>query len=103
MVLARTALTRRLLALSPGGDTPLTSYGANALAFTTPEGTLVVDPFIAPAHASALARELRRLGLGEVTQVVVTHHHTDHALGAGYFASLGATVIMHERAAEAMR
>jgi cyclase len=37
-----------------------------------------------------------------VTHVVLTHHHTDHALGAGYFAERGAEVIAHAEAAARM-
>jgi len=37
-----------------------------------------------------------------VTHGVATHHHTDHALGASWFAARGAKVIAHERCAAAM-
>jgi glyoxylase-like metal-dependent hydrolase (beta-lactamase superfamily II) len=37
-----------------------------------------------------------------VTHGVATHHHTDHALGASWFAARGARVIAHERCAAAM-
>jgi cyclase len=34
--------------------------------------------------------------------VVLTHHHTDHALGAGYFAARGAVVFAHRACRERM-
>lgn len=37
-----------------------------------------------------------------MTHVVLTHHHTDHALGASWFAALGADVIAHAEAARRM-
>ncbi len=100
--LTESIVTPRLSVLTLGGDTPLTSYGANALALAGREGTLLVDPLIAPAHAQLVAEALARRGIPPVTHVVVTHHHTDHALGAGWFAARGATVIVHERCAAAM-
>jgi len=61
-----------------------------------------VDPLIAPAHARLIAEALSRRRFPPVTHVVVTHHHTDHALGASWFAARGAKVIAHERCAAAM-
>lgn len=34
--------------------------------------------------------------------MVLTHHHTDHALGAGWFAARGAEVVAHRACAAAM-
>src|SRR5512147_1353363 len=100
--LQETALSPRLLVLTLGGDTPLTSYGANCLALAGGTGTLLVDPLIAPAHARLVAEVVARRGFPPVTQVAVTHHHTDHALGAGWFAARGARVVAHRRCAAAM-
>jgi len=102
VTLIEVELTRRLVVLSLGGDSPLTSYGANCVAIAGASGTLLVDPLIAPAHAQLVARVLARRGFPAVSHVVVTHHHTDHALGAGWFAARGAAVIAHERCAAAM-
>jgi cyclase len=102
MALSESFVTRRLTVFTLGGDTPLTSYGANCTAFAGSNGTLLVDPLIAPAHARILTEALARSGFPPVTQVVLTHHHTDHALGAGWFASRGAKVIAHERCAAGM-
>src|SRR5260370_2206747 len=102
MALIESFVTRRLAVFTLGGDTPLTSYGANCHGFAGSRGTVLVDPRIALAHARILAEALARRGFPPVTQVVVTHHHTDHALGAGWFASRGAAVIAHERCAAEM-
>ncbi len=100
--LLETTLSPRLLVLTLGGDTPLTSYGTNCVAFSTGEGTLLVDPLIAPAHARLVDEALRARGFPPVRHVVLTHHHTDHALGAAFFAAQGATVIAHRRCAAEM-
>jgi cyclase len=100
--LTETPLTSRLIVFNLGGDTVATSYGANCVAVWGSRGTLVVDPLIAPAHARMVAHALSRRRFPPVTHVVATHHHTDHALGAGWFAAGGASVICHARCAEAM-
>jgi cyclase len=95
-------ITPRLLLVTLGGDTPASSYGANCLALAGSRGTLLVDPLIAPAHARLVEAALERRGLPPVVAVALTHHHTDHALGAGYFAARGAPVVAQRRCAEAM-
>jgi cyclase len=100
--LSESLLTPRLAIFTLGGDTPHTSYGANCVAFAGSAGTLLVDPLIAPAHARLVAEALSRRRFPPVTHVVATHHHTDHALGASWFAARGAKVIAHERCAAAM-
>jgi len=102
MTLKESLLTPRLAVFTLGGDMPLTSYGANCVVFAGSAGTLLVDPLIAPAHARLIAEALSRRRFPPVTHVVVTHHHTDHALGASWFAARGAKVIAHERCAAAM-
>ncbi len=100
--LRETALSPRLVVLTLGGDRMLTSWGTNCVALAAAAGTLVVDPMIAPAQARLVQEALRRRGFPEVRYVVLTHHHTDHALGAGWFAAQGATVVAHVRCAEEM-
>ena len=48
--------------------------------------TIVIDPGLAPSQA-AILRPLRSLGLepGDVTDVVISHHHPDHALNVALF------------------
>lgn len=100
--LRETTLSPRLLALTLGGDTPLTSYGANCLALAGSRGTLLVDPLIAPAHARLVEEAVGRRGFPPVAAVALTHHHTDHALGAAHFAARGVPVVCHARCAAAM-
>jgi cyclase len=85
-----------------GGETLATSYGANAVAFFGAGATVLVDPFVSPVQAAELGALLRARDTSPVTHVVLTHHHTDHALGAGYFAAKGAEVVAHEKAAARM-
>jgi cyclase len=101
-MLTETVLSPRCLVLTLGGDTPLTSWGANCLAVAGRDGTLVVDPLIAPAHARLVEAALRARGFPPVTHALLTHHHTDHALGAGWFARRGATCACHAACAAAM-
>jgi len=100
--LQETLLSPRLLVLTLGGDGIPTSYGANCVAVAGDRATLVVDPLIAPAHARLVGEALERRGFPRVDVVVLTHHHTDHALGASWFASRGARVVAHRLCAEAM-
>lgn len=100
--LRETVLSPRLVVLTLGGERMLTSWGANCVALASAAGTLVVDPMIAPAHARLVEEALRRRGFPEVRHVVLTHHHTDHALGAAWFAARGAAVVAHVRCAEEM-
>ena len=101
-MLETTDLSPRALVLTLGGDGLATSYGANCLALQGRDGTLLVDPLVAPAHARRVEEALSARGWPPVTHVVLTHHHTDHALGAGWFAGRGAQVTCHRCCAEAM-
>ena len=85
-----------------GGGSLASSYGANCGALIASGGVLLVDPFIAPAHARLAERALRKVTPLPVRVVLLTHHHTDHALGAGYFRSRGAEVLSHEACRERM-
>jgi cyclase len=100
--LRETALSPRLVVLTLGGDDVSSSYGANCVAAAGSRGTLLVDPLVAPAHARLVAAALARRAFPPVTHVVLTHHHTDHALGASWFAARGAEVVAQRRCAEAM-
>jgi cyclase len=100
--LHETVLSPRLVVLTLGGDRMVTSWGTNCVALASAAGTVVVDPMIAPAHARLVEEALRRRGFPEVRHVVLTHHHTDHALGASWFAARGASVVAHARCADEM-
>lgn len=100
--LRETLLSPRLLLLTLGGDALATSWGTNCVALAGRDATLVVDPLVAPAHARLVEAALARRGFPPVRHVALTHHHTDHALGASHFAARGAEVVCHARCAEAM-
>lgn len=85
-----------------GGERLESSYGANCTAVAGGDAVLLVDPLIAPAHARLVADAVRAWTDRPVRFVVLTHNHTDHALGAAWFASLGATVVAHRMCAAAM-
>jgi cyclase len=79
-----------------GGEEMTTSWGANCIAVGGREATLLVDPLIAPAHARAVGEAVAERFAAPVRWIVLTHHHTDHALGASWFARKGATVVAHQ-------
>jgi glyoxylase-like metal-dependent hydrolase (beta-lactamase superfamily II) len=99
VALDETRLTEHVSVFTHGGETLLESYGSNATVFFGKGAVVVVDPFVAPRQAAALGARLAERTPDPVTHVVLTHHHTDHALGASFFAALGADVIAHEAAA----
>ena len=100
--LAETRLSEAVSVFTYGGETLATSYGANAVAFFGEGAVVLVDPFVSPVQAAELDARVHGRTDDPVTHVVLTHHHTDHALGAGYFAARGAEVIAHEEAAARM-
>ncbi|HSB37148.1 MAG TPA: MBL fold metallo-hydrolase [Thermoanaerobaculia bacterium] len=100
--LSRAPVAERVEVFTLGGDSILTSFGANALAVYGHGAVLVVDPFVAPDHARLLEAALQERTSDPVRFVILTHHHTDHALGAAYFARKGAVVAAHRRCAERM-
>lgn len=79
-----------------GGGSIASSYGSNCGAVIGGDAVLLVDPFIAPACARLAERALRERTPLPVRAIVLTHHHTDHALGAAYFLASGAEVVAHE-------
>jgi cyclase len=85
-----------------GGDRIESSYGANCTAVVGREAVLLVDPLIAPAHARLVEDALRAKTRLPVRFVVLTHHHTDHALGSSWFARRGTTVVAHRACQESM-
>lgn len=85
-----------------GGDTIETSYGTNCIGVIGTDAALLIDPLIAPAHARLVDEALKDITPAPVRFVVLTHHHTDHALGSSYFATRGAIVFSHRACREAM-
>jgi cyclase len=85
-----------------GGDRIESSYGANCTAVIGREAVLLVDPLIAPSHARLVEDALRAKTRLPVRFVVLTHHHTDHALGSSWFARRGTTIVAHRACQEAM-
>ena len=100
--LSQTNLRENVFVWTLGGDRIETSYGANCTAVIGREAVLLVDPLIAPAHARLVENALSAVTPLPVRFVVLTHHHTDHALGAAWFGSRGATVVAHRACQEAM-
>jgi len=100
--LSETELRDNVWVWTLGGDRIESSYGANCTAVAGRKAVLLVDPLIAPAHARLVEAALRTKTRLPVRFVVLTHHHTDHALGAGWFAGRGTTVVAHRACQEAM-
>lgn len=95
MGLQTTSLRDNVRVFTLGGESIGTSYGANCTAIAGGEGVLLVDPLIAPAYARQIEAAVASWKQLPVRFVLLTHHHTDHALGAGYFAAKGATIVAH--------
>lgn len=100
--LAETRLLGNVFVWTLGGDGIAASYGANCTAILGETAALLVDPFIAPVFARLVEARLREMSPVPVRHILLTHHHTDHALGAGWFASLGTEVIAHPACRVAM-
>lgn len=85
-----------------GGDTLQSSYGTNCTGIIGTDAVLLVDPLVAPAHARLVEQALKSRTQASVRFVVLTHHHTDHALGSSYFADRGAMLLSHRACRERM-
>ncbi len=100
--LIETAVRSNIIVWTLGGDTIHTSYGTNCAAIIGDDAVVLVDPLIAPRHARQIEEAVRTRTRAPVHFVVLTHHHTDHALGASWFAGQGAAVITHNACRERM-
>ncbi len=100
--LSESSLSAQVSVFTHGGETLADSYGSNATVFFGRGAVVVVDPFVSPRQAAALGARIAARTVDPVTHVILTHHHTDHALGASWFAALGADVIAHAEAARRM-
>jgi glyoxylase-like metal-dependent hydrolase (beta-lactamase superfamily II) len=101
-LLAETRLRENVFVWTIAGDGIATSYGANCTAILGETAALLVDPFIASVFARLAEERLREMSAVPVRHILLTHHHTDHALGAGWFASRGVEVIAHPACRQAM-
>ena len=100
--LRETRVGERVRVWTLGGDRLESSYGANCTGIAGRDAVLLVDPLIAPSHARLGEDAVRAWTDRPVRFVVLTHHHTDHALGASFFASGGAGVVAHRACRAAM-
>lgn len=97
-----TQVRDRIVVWTLGGDEIATSYGANCVGVLGSDAVVLVDPLIAPEHARLIDAALRERTSAPVRFVVLTHHHTDHALGASYFAAQGAVLVSHRECRDRM-
>ena len=88
-----TAVRENVRVFTLGGESIASSYGANCTAVAGRESVLLVDPLIVPVYARQIGAAVASWTPLPIRYVLVTHHHTDHALGAGFFAANGATVV----------
>lgn len=100
--LHETPIKENIFVWTLGGDTIQTSYGTNCTGIIGTDAVLLVDPLIAPAHARLVDEAVKDKSDAPVRFVVLTHHHTDHALGSSHFAEQDAIVIAHRACREAM-
>lgn len=100
--LTETQVREHVFVWTLGGDSIQTSYGTNCIAVVGQDAVLLVDPLIAPTHARLVEGALREKTPAPVRLVALTHHHTDHTLGASWFARQGAAVIAHRACRERM-
>jgi glyoxylase-like metal-dependent hydrolase (beta-lactamase superfamily II) len=101
--LLETRVGDRVRVWTLGGERLESSYGANCTGIAGRDAVLLVDPLIAPSHARLVEEAVRAWTDRPVRFVVLTHHHTDHALGASFFASRGAEVVAHRACRAAMK
>lgn len=100
--LIETPVRPNIVVLTLGGEVMHTAYGTNCTAIIGADAVILVDPLIAPASARQVEQAVRARTSAPVRFVVLTHHHTDHALGSSWFARQGALVIAHRVCAERM-
>lgn len=100
--LIETPVRPNIVVMTLGGEVMHTAYGTNCTAIIGHDAVILVDPLIAPVHARLIEQAVRARTSAPVRFVVLTHHHTDHALGSSWFARQGALVLAHRVCAERM-
>lgn len=100
--LLETQVRSNVVVWTLGGEVIHTAYGTNCTAIIAEDAVILVDPLIAPAHARQIEAALKERTQVPVRFVVLTHHHTDHTLGASWCARQGAAVIAHHACRERM-
>jgi cyclase len=100
--LSETEVRPTIVVWTLGGETIHTSYGTNCTAILGPDGVVLVDPLIAPAYARMVEAALQARTTAPVRAVVLTHHHSDHAMGSSWFARQGIPVLAHRACRERM-
>ncbi len=73
----------------------LDGSGGNIIAFTGPEGKLMVDAGIDVSEAK-IKKVLAGLGDGPLKYLINTHWHFDHASGNAWAHEAGATIVAHD-------
>jgi len=68
------------------------NFISNAGFVVTDDGVVVVDALGAPALATELLAEIRRVTPQAVRHVIVTHYHADHLYGLQVLKEAGANV-----------
>jgi len=76
------------------------NFISNAGFVVTDDGVAVIDALGAPALATELLAEIRRVTPQPVRHVIVTHYHADHLYGLQVLKAAGANVIAHAAARE---
>lgn len=74
------------------------NFISNAGFVVTPAGVVVIDALGAPALATRLIGEIRKVTSQPITHVLVTHYHADHIYGLQTFRAQGARIIAHRAA-----
>jgi glyoxylase-like metal-dependent hydrolase (beta-lactamase superfamily II) len=81
------------------GVTLLGGVANNSLVVERDNGIVVFEGALHDHRAEAVIRYIRRTFPGQqITHVITTHHHADHASGQRPYVALGATAVVHQRA-----
>ena len=83
---------------------PTPSDATYTLVVEQSDGIVVVEPGMEDKKGEAVLDWIaERFGSKPITHIIVSHAHADHATGVRSYASVGATAVVHEAAAEYTR